>query len=327
MKGTEKILSIIIPCYNSARFVGETIEMLYMQGLDDCELILVNDGSVDHTLDVLRRYEDRDEVKVINQENAGVSVARNTGLMAASGRYVYFLDSDDTLTENTLSFFRMVLQQHSSCQMFTFGYEMREAGVLKKRYVYPAFDGQEWEAHILTQNFLTKKFCVNICACIYERAFLRRFNLYFKPGMHMGEDVLFIHHAMLQDGVKVYSSARVCFVYQLRSDSATQAYRSYGREQYMSMRIQRTFFEEYCSKHIEMRSFINFYMCYVYLSSLYYYFRSDVCDSQINIWFSEDGYLRFRSIPFVSLRLNLSMFLSRFIPIRWLLDICKREKS
>ena len=98
------ILSIIIPCYNSGKFIGSTVEMLLRQDLSGCELILVNDGSTDDTLLILQKYESAENnIFVIDQPNRGVSAARNTGMLAAHGRYIYFLDSDDTLTDGTSS--------------------------------------------------------------------------------------------------------------------------------------------------------------------------------------------------------------------------------
>lgn len=323
MKSMNTLISIIIPCYNSACFVSNIIEMLFIQGLDDCELILVDDGSNDNTLEVLQRYVNKANVKVLHQENAGVSVARNIGLAAATGRYVYFLDSDDTLAPGSISFFKQQLRLHSTCQMFIFGYEMRKDGIKIKSYLYPAFDNQEFDGKTLTQNYLIKKFCVHICSSIYERSFLLANNLCFTPGMRIGEDLLFIHQVMLKDRIRIYYSSRVCFVYQLRFDSATQAYRSFSEDQYIAVRKRRDLFFEYCSTHSEMKLYVNFFMSYIYLTSLCYYLRSDIRSSQINTWFCEDAYLRFLSFPYVSLSLNFLLFISRFIPIRLILNILK----
>ena len=123
------ILSIIVPCYNSERFVANTIEMLLQQDFSSCELILVNDGSTDNTLSILRKYESfEDSIFVIDQPNQGVSVARNTGLFSAKGKYIYFLDSDDTLTDGSLDYFKQTITQHPDCRMFAFGYEARRNG-------------------------------------------------------------------------------------------------------------------------------------------------------------------------------------------------------
>ena len=166
------ILSIIIPCYNSEKFIAKTINMLLRQDLSNCELLLINDGSTDGTLSVLQKYRSIPEVVIINQVNKGVSEARNAGLLVAQGQYIYFLDSDDMLTDGSLSYFKSILSKHADCQLFCFGYETKKNGMFDKRYVFQRFDDKEISGRILTQSFLSKKLCVHICSCIYERRFL-----------------------------------------------------------------------------------------------------------------------------------------------------------
>ena len=99
-------LSIIIPCYNMEVFLPECLNSLVDQGLDhqDYEIIIVNDGSKDKTLEIARSFESRyPEIRVIDKQNAGVGAARNTGLHAAAGSYIYFLDPDDYIAKDTLS--------------------------------------------------------------------------------------------------------------------------------------------------------------------------------------------------------------------------------
>ena len=149
------ILSIIIPCYNSGKFIGSTVEMLLRQDLSGCELILVNDGSTDDTLLILQKYESAENnIFVIDQPNQRVSAARNTCMLAAHGRYIYFLDSDDTLTDGTLPHFKQVVSEHPDCQMFAFGYETRRDGVKSKSYVTPEFDKQTFSGALLQKSFL-----------------------------------------------------------------------------------------------------------------------------------------------------------------------------
>lgn len=96
MKG--KQISCIIPCYNCERYISKTIESLLDQTIKPFEIILVNDGSTDNTLEILRRTEEqnKDIVKVINVEkNKGVSHARNYGVKSSRGDYILFIDSDD----------------------------------------------------------------------------------------------------------------------------------------------------------------------------------------------------------------------------------------
>jgi glycosyltransferase involved in cell wall biosynthesis len=86
-------VSVIIPTYNYARFVGEAVDSVLAQTLPPLEVIVVDDGSTDGTAEVLARYGDR--IRVLRQKNAGVAMARNAGIAAARGEYLAFLDSDD----------------------------------------------------------------------------------------------------------------------------------------------------------------------------------------------------------------------------------------
>lgn len=88
------IVSVIIPTYNRAQCLGDAIGSVLAQSFHDYELIVVDDGSIDSTEEVVKSYGER--VKLIRQENGGASAARNTGIRAAKGEWIAFLDSDDT---------------------------------------------------------------------------------------------------------------------------------------------------------------------------------------------------------------------------------------
>jgi len=96
-------ISIVVPIYNTARYLRECIESIINQSFTNIEIILVNDGSTDNSLDICYEYKERDSrVIVINQKNSGVAVARNAGLKIATGEYIIFLDSDDIFSNNLL---------------------------------------------------------------------------------------------------------------------------------------------------------------------------------------------------------------------------------
>lgn len=91
-----KKLSVIIPVYNVAEYLAECLTSVCNQTLIDIEIICVNDGSTDNSGDILQDFAKQDtRIQIINQENAGLSAARNTGLKYATGEYITFLDSDD----------------------------------------------------------------------------------------------------------------------------------------------------------------------------------------------------------------------------------------
>ena len=93
------LISIIIPCYNAGKTISRTLNSIREQDFKDVEVIVVNDGSKDNSLEVLSMFEKVDKrIKVFTQENAGVSVARNNGLKFAKGNYIAYLDADDNYT-------------------------------------------------------------------------------------------------------------------------------------------------------------------------------------------------------------------------------------
>lgn len=96
-------VSVIVAAYNAEKYVTETLESIANQSIDDYEIIVVNDGSTDRTIDILRDYESRyANMTVIDKENGGPSSARNCGLDIAKGDYVYFFDADDVLEIDAL---------------------------------------------------------------------------------------------------------------------------------------------------------------------------------------------------------------------------------
>lgn len=96
-------LSIIVPAYNVSEFIEECINSVLKQKTEfKYELIVINDGSKDNTLDKINLFKEDSHLKIINQENRGFSGARNRGIDEAKGKYIMFLDSDDLLCENSI---------------------------------------------------------------------------------------------------------------------------------------------------------------------------------------------------------------------------------
>lgn len=99
------ILSIIIPVYNVEKYIRKTLDSIFLQqfNLNDVEVIVVNDGTPDNSMKIVEEYKEKhSNLVVINQENQGLSGARNTGLEASHGKYVWFVDSDDWIEDGCL---------------------------------------------------------------------------------------------------------------------------------------------------------------------------------------------------------------------------------
>ena len=104
MKDIQPLVSVIMPAYNSEKYIGKSIESVLAQDYQAFELLIIDDGSKDRTKNIAEQYAERDaRIRVFSQPNQGVSVARNKGLDVATGKYVAFLDSDDWWDANNLS--------------------------------------------------------------------------------------------------------------------------------------------------------------------------------------------------------------------------------
>ncbi|HLG03363.1 MAG TPA: glycosyltransferase family A protein, partial [Bacteroidia bacterium] len=106
-------VSVIIPAYNAARFLAETIRSVQHQTFRNWELIIVDDGSIDKTKDIAAPFLTDDRIRYVYQENAGVSSARNRGLSEARGEFIAFLDADDLWLPENLAKKVEYLESHS----------------------------------------------------------------------------------------------------------------------------------------------------------------------------------------------------------------------
>ena len=122
-------VSVVIPCYNCAGSIAETLESILSQTFSDVEVIAVDDGSRDATAEVLAGYADR--IKVVSQPNSGVSIARNTGAQHATGAWVAFCDADDLWRRDKLDVFAAAIAAVPvECQVVFSDYSVMDEGAI-----------------------------------------------------------------------------------------------------------------------------------------------------------------------------------------------------
>ena len=94
-------VSIIIPVYNSEKYISKCLDSVLNQTYKNIEILVINDGSKDNSIDILREYEKKDDrIVVIDKENEGVAKTRNQGIKKATGDYIMFIDNDDFIDED-----------------------------------------------------------------------------------------------------------------------------------------------------------------------------------------------------------------------------------
>lgn len=146
-------ISVIIPAYNAERTIMETIASVLQQTLSDFELIVINDGSTDRTLERLQTIKDR-RLQIFSYENGGVCAARNRGIVKSTGKFIAFLDADDLWASDKLELQLAALQARPEAGLaYSWTYNMSETGKLLTP-VEPAFSGRIY-ADLLLWNFLS----------------------------------------------------------------------------------------------------------------------------------------------------------------------------
>lgn len=120
---TNPAISIIIPVYNASATIRKCLDSILDQTFKDYELLLINDGSKDDSLTILREYEGQhSQIKVIDKENQGASLTRNLGLSLAQGEHIVFIDSDDFIDKNYLEAYYQVMTEQG-CDIVIGGYK------------------------------------------------------------------------------------------------------------------------------------------------------------------------------------------------------------
>ncbi len=207
--------SVIIPVYNVAPYIAKTLDSVLRQGLEasEYEVIMVNDGSEDSSADICREYCERfPNFKLVNQENAGVSAARNRGIDAAQGEYVVFLDADDYLLDNGLQLASCQFRNRNDVDVIHY-FSSYDFWPVKPIDNTLEFDGTGHD-YILHSGL--PSFC---WLFFYRKSFLDEHQIRFKPYI-VGEDQLFSSTVCLANPHIVSTKADI-YRYVVREKSAT----------------------------------------------------------------------------------------------------------
>lgn len=180
------MISIVIPVYNKEKYVGKCIESILNQTYKDYELILVDDGSTDDSLNVLKQYHDK-RVKVFSKKNEGVSCTRNYGLKKTTMPYILFIDADDYLEPDMLEVFVSVIKKYDA-DLITCGFFSETINGTKEEFKYKNayFKGKEGIKKNL-MHLYDNDLMYNPCNKIYKKSIIDKNKLKF-PNIIFGED-------------------------------------------------------------------------------------------------------------------------------------------
>lgn len=186
-------VSVLVPVYNVEKYLGQCLDSIVGQTLKDIEIICVNDGSTDSSLEVLEKYAKKDRrIRIINKENGGLPSARNAGLDAATGEYVSFIDSDDYIQSDMMSKLyknaRRTKAEIVICGANVFPEEPRA-----NDWIYSVLSPKDkfyekCNDELLFENPATRPF---IWRTFVKRELIEREHLRLNEGIHIGEDNAF----------------------------------------------------------------------------------------------------------------------------------------
>ena len=206
-------VSVIVPVFNNSQYIGATLDSIINQDFDGFEVIVIDDGSSDNSLDIVKEKLNASNIPntVIHQENQGVSSARNKGIEASNGDYLVFVDADDYITPNHLSELYNGESDFSLIQIVK-----EEGNIISKPHVYS-------QTSISTKEFiemeLKMQITFNFVQLMYKSDIIKDNSIKFPSEYIYGEDTYFALVA-LSYGDKISISNEVTYHYIQHSSSA-----------------------------------------------------------------------------------------------------------
>jgi len=212
----DHLISVIIPVYNTAAYLPRCLDSILNNTYQNLEVLCVNDGSPDNSLEILKAYAARDSrVKVIDQENGGISVARNRAMAQASGQYIAFVDSDDWVHSRYFEILLNGLQTHNA-----------DAAVCREREVWSYEEDTVLEGDVCAFRELTRQQIFQdhsakrrVWGRLYRRDLVGQHR--FQPEIKLSEDIVFNLGVLFsRNDVKLIITEAPMYYYLMRSNSA-----------------------------------------------------------------------------------------------------------
>lgn len=240
------LISVIVPVYNAENYLKECLDSIIKQTYQNLEIILVDDGSLDKSGEICDEYAVVDNrIKVIHRENAGVSVARNTGIDRATGEFIAFVDSDDYLTE---TMFQKLYEKigDNDISICRFAYEYRDKTVYyQEDNLFPFTEKPYYFEYIMADKYnksypdriICDKIFGSVCRTLFKRKIIVNNNIRFTKGMKIAEDRLFlIEYCSYCNKAGLVDE----YLYHYRADvenSATSVFKKYQENLHIAQKI------------------------------------------------------------------------------------------
>lgn len=187
----DELISVILNVYNGEKFIDKCLRSIINQTYKNLEILIINDGSTDNTLKICKSYKD-ERIKIINQENKGLSLSRNVGIDNARGEYLYFVDIDDFVELDTIEYLYNIAKEKNvlistckSVEIYDYNYEVKN---------------EESKTVVLSNKEMLKKIllCVDNACSLWNKLIKKELfnNLRFED--RIINDLAFVHKLVLK---------------------------------------------------------------------------------------------------------------------------------
>lgn len=228
-------VSVVVPVYNTEKYLRQCVDSLLNQSLKNVEFIFVDDGSTDHSMEILEEYRQRDNrITILRQKNQYAGVARNNGMATATGKYIIFLDSDDFFEPNMLEFaFRCAEKNHAEIVIFGFNYYDTTTG---SSIPFPAsFPDKVFSANETEDMHFFEKCYAAPWNKLFLRSFIEKNGLRFQTVRKCNDAYFVVMSIILADRIKYLK--RNLVHYRTNNPNSLQGNMNSSRECYIDCRV------------------------------------------------------------------------------------------
>lgn len=281
-------VSIIIPVYNSEKYIKKCIDSILNNTYKDIEIIAIDDGSKDNSLNILKEISEiNSNVFVYSQKNMGVAKTRNKGIKLATGKYIMFIDNDDFIDKDYIETFVKIAEENNSDIVF---------GGFRR----PNNDGKIMESVKLIDSEWSKYKIMALWAKIFNRQFILNNHIEILPN-NIGEDVYFMVKAINLTN-KIYITDYIGYNWFYNDDSVSNTLHKYMGENIKFEYLLNKTYEELKKNKVDL---FNEYLEYFFIKQICWYFFYSCKGVSKNILYSEyDKYFKWLKEHFPNYKKN-----------------------
>lgn len=274
-------ISIIIPVYNGSHYIDRCLNSILLQKLEEFEIIIINDGSTDNSLEILSKYNIDHRVKILTQKNKGASYSRNFGIEKATGEYIAFIDIDDYISSDMYyKMYKSAIDNNSDIVCCSF---IEKIGDINNRFEDLLMGSNlliGYEIKDVYLNNITKDIHISGLALwnkIFKKSFLEKYILRIREDKVLGEDREFISRALMKADIISNVNEPLYFYTKENENSITSEISINKVRQYL---LERKEISDFINSNIKSQKKISEF--FVINNKKIYYKLIDYCIKQIS---------------------------------------------